>query len=227
MDFVYFCRPGDNEELRYSIRSLYANFPNPKVWVVGERPSWYTGNFIYVPQNGAKFFNVVKSIQAVINSDDIASTFILMNDDFFILKPIDSIPVFHRGTIASRIESYSDFLPRSSYIRMLQATNSRLKKMGVSNPINYELHIPMQLGKKLLTRILSPNTLWRSMYGNLAKVGGAEMEDVKLYASGIFANHEDRPFESFDIFLSTDDSSFLLVKDNLSNLFPTPSINEA
>ena len=46
MDIVYNCRPGkQNEELRYSIRSVMENLPHDNLWVVGGKPEWYTGNY--------------------------------------------------------------------------------------------------------------------------------------------------------------------------------------
>ena len=48
MDFVYICKEGVNEELKYSIRSVVESFPESNIWVVGGKPDWYTGNYIQV-----------------------------------------------------------------------------------------------------------------------------------------------------------------------------------
>lgn len=227
MDFVYFCRPGENEELRYSIRSLYKNYPNPNVWVVGGKPDWYVGNFLPVAQSSSKFSNVMQSIRAVLDSDLISNTFVLMNDDFFILKPISEIPVLHGGDINNKIERYLDIIPSSGYVRMLQATRDKLNKIGINNVLNYDLHVPMTFSKAGLSKSLYVGTLWRSMYGNLMKLGGEQIEDVKIYVSGIFKNYETMPFESFDTFMSTDEISFNLVADKLAKMFNKKSVNES
>jgi hypothetical protein len=227
LDFVYFCRPGNNEELRYSIRSLYANYKNATVWVVGEKPDWYVGNFIYVEQGHSKFNNVLESIKVVCSSDQIKSSFVLMNDDFFILKPINPYNMYHGGKLSSKIDKYDNLMPSASYVQMLKNTFYQLTKLGVSDPLDYELHIPMMMNKKKLFRSLRQGVLWRSMYGNLNKVGGEMMDDVKVYISGVFKNNLSYNLEDYDIFLSTDDNSFNLFKDQLDKLFPKASINEA
>ena len=58
MDYVYTCRQGNNEELRYSLRSIEHNMPAGRVWVVGYRPDWYIGDFVQVKDIGSKFENI-------------------------------------------------------------------------------------------------------------------------------------------------------------------------
>jgi len=48
MDFVYICKDGVNEELKYSIRSVVESFPETNIWVVGGKPDWYTGRDISI-----------------------------------------------------------------------------------------------------------------------------------------------------------------------------------
>ena len=38
MNFIYICRVGENEELRYSIRSVLNSFPEANIWVIGGKP---------------------------------------------------------------------------------------------------------------------------------------------------------------------------------------------
>ena len=57
MDLVYICGPGDNEELRYSIRSAVKNLKFDNLWVVGGKPKWYVGNYLEVIQNKSKYTN--------------------------------------------------------------------------------------------------------------------------------------------------------------------------
>jgi hypothetical protein len=66
--FVYLCRPGKNEELRYSIRSVNAFYPNATIWVVGGKPDWYIGNFLEVEQSSNAFQNVKNSLAEVIKN---------------------------------------------------------------------------------------------------------------------------------------------------------------
>jgi len=89
MDYVYVCRPGDNEELRYSIRSTVKNLPEGRIWVVGGKPDWYTGDYIYVQQTGIGHPNVWKQLDVICATEDISDDFVLMNDDFFTVKKLD------------------------------------------------------------------------------------------------------------------------------------------
>ena len=88
MDLVYICRSGDNEELRYSIRSMVANVPHDNLWVVGGKPSWYIGKHIPVKQSDDKYDNARNNLKAIVESSEISDRFILVNDDFYVTKPI-------------------------------------------------------------------------------------------------------------------------------------------
>lgn len=228
MDFVYICRPGENEELRYSIRSVIANFPKAKVWVVGEKPDWYSGNFILVKQKATKYSNARNNLQAICDSEEIGEKFILMNDDFFIVKPISHIGYVHGGPLSEKIKYYNELTPNSSYVRSLQETHRRLLKRGVENPLDYELHVPMPMNKAGLRMSLHHTSLWRSTYGNILGVGGDQISDVKVYFNGPLM---DKTYDYKDLeqpYLSTDDRSFdQVLEDILLDMFPAPSKYEA
>jgi hypothetical protein len=70
------------------------SFPEAKVWLVGGKPDWYSGNFIEVDQKHHKYANAINNLQALCNSEEISNNFILMNDDFFIIKPIKKLISF-------------------------------------------------------------------------------------------------------------------------------------
>lgn len=206
MNFVYLCRDGDNEELRYSIRSLYKNIKDPNVWIVGGRPDWYVGNYIKVNQNKTKHVNVRNNLNKIISSKDIEDNFILMNDDFFIMKPTLDIPYFHGGLLINKVKKFKTNAKTSSYTKMLSDTYDTLIKKQIQDPLDYAIHVPMKINKENLSKVIYPALSIRTMYGNLYNVGGTPIEDVKV--------HLNRPWqESFDYkkntkFLSTNDQSF-------------------
>ena len=85
MDIVYFARGEENEELRYSIRSVCKNFAFPvnKLVIVGTKPSYITPDlFIKLDPKINKYANVRMAIEKVLDDDRISEDFILMNDDF-------------------------------------------------------------------------------------------------------------------------------------------------
>lgn len=227
MDFVYVCRNGDNEELRYSIRSVYHSFPDAKIWVVGGKPKWYTGNYIETPQNKNKFSNVLGSLRRVCATDEISDTFILMNDDFFIINKIDKIPVLHGGYLSERVESLIDLTPQSAYLKLLKLTSFRLSRMGHHDALDYDIHVPMQMQKSRMSRSLQKGVLWRSMYGNLNRVGGISIKDVKIYRDDDILNKIINGDTNDMNFISTIDDRFEEIEGYLKARFPNKSPLEA
>lgn len=214
MQFVYLCRKGPNEELRYSIRSVLKNFPDAEILVVGEAPSWYVGKLLFIPQSSAKYENVSNSLKEIAISDLVEDNFILMNDDFYFLS--NEYGYYHEGSLRDKYESYRDISQVSSYNKKLLDTLSKLKRLGYEDPLSYELHIPFPVEKRKLAKIMKySDILWRSIYGNIFEVGGTMISDVKVYSN------RGMSFKSYDYmsgslpFVSTNDSSFSEVEENL------------
>lgn len=225
MHFVYICRKGKNEELRYSIRSVVKNVPNAEITVVGGCPDWFNGHYIPTLQNKTKYENVDENIEAIINSSDISDDFVFMNDDFYILNYTSFIPVLHGGTLESKLETYKDLTPGSTYVRKLSDTLKMLRKMGIEQPLDYELHVPFNMNKNKLADIFNKygtKMLIRSHYGNHYNIGGKQTIDVKIYKDGPLKTRSYN-YNEHSKFLSGDDSCFSLISDMLNKHFPNPS----
>lgn len=225
MDFVYICKIGENEELRYSIRSVVHNFPDARVWVVGGKPGWYSGEYIEVSQNHNKYTNAFNNLMAICNSNEIPESFIFMNDDFFILKKFDLNNTFNGGLLSNKIERYTQNMPISGYIRKLVATQDMLKSKTIGDALDYELHVPILVEKDKLLSIIKkyPSLLWRSMYGNLHNLGGIEIRDVKVYSDPRYSERS-KEIDKDSIFASTEDNSFKSVHESiLKNMFFEPT----
>jgi hypothetical protein len=225
MDVVYICRSGPNEELRYSIRSVEKHLPHRNIWVIGQAPEWYKGNFIEVKNLNAKYSNARANLDALVRSKLISDDFILMNDDFFIMRPIEKISYFYEGTLIERAERNELLTTTGAYTSLLYNTNDKLIEMGIEDPLNYEVHIPMMMNKKKLKEVLRHKScLWRSMYGNLYNVGGTNREDVKVYSVNS-SNPKSYEWRGKNFaYLSTQDSSFPTIHRNLlAKKFKSPS----
>jgi len=227
MDFVYICRKGANPELRYSLRSVFQNTPFNDVWVVGGKPDWYSGNYIEVPQNADKYTNGKANLKAIIESKEIPKKFILMNDDFYITRPIDKIPVYHGGSLEEKAIEYLTFKGTSRHAQILMETVNFLKDQGIEEPLDYSLHIPMTMEKKKLEYAVEVGGAIRSVYGNINKIGGKKLpvHDVKVHMKEI-------PFpQSFDFqdpetdvpFLSSNDMTFRMLYRTVLRDFSNPS----
>jgi hypothetical protein len=225
MDYVYICRSGPNEELRYSIRSVLKNTTHGNIWVVGDKPDWYRGNFVSIPDIGNKYANIRNCLMAIPQIGAISEEFVMIEDDMFIVKEMGRVPVFHGGLLYDRIDYLSSISPDSQYVRKLKATYNYLIKRGVKRPINYDVHIPLVMEKSKLAESLDHEVFPRSVYGNLNNIGGVYTEDVKVHLSGAWEK------KSYDFrtgslaFISTEESdSFEAVyKEVLKEMFPEKS----
>lgn len=229
MDFVYLCGPTKTDELKYSIRSVAKNFDGSNICLVGEIPDWYVGDSIAIDQRRAeKYRNAQNNLKAIAASKSISESFVLMNDDFFIVEMQNRVPYMYGGLLKDRVVQYQAIAPHSSYTQMLNETYYWLIKNGINDPLDYELHVPMVMEKSKLNEAIIPGILWRSVYGNMNNVGGIQMNDVKIYSSKEFDSKNYDYTSGSSAYISTDDVSFELVKnDLLIDLFPDQSKYES
>ncbi len=228
MDLVYICGPGDNEELKYSIRSAVKNLKFDNLWVVGGKPDWYVGNYLEVIQNKSKYANARNNLRAICNSSKISDSFILMNDDFYIMNKVDNVPYMHGGLLADKIKKYENLTGNTRYVLMLKRTLLSLSRRKNKDVLDYELHVPMVMEKEKLLAIVELPDLWRSRYGNTFDVGGIEIDDVKVYSFGALTK------KSYDInnlkydYLSSNNDSFEMIRDKVLKVsFPDKVVYEA
>jgi hypothetical protein len=227
--FVYLCKNGDNEELRYSLRSVEKFFPGSKVWVVGGKPDWYVGDFIAVPSGPDVFENVRKSLSAIAANDSIPDDVVIMNDDFFFVESMESIPHYISGTLRDRIMLNKTNGINSSYIRRLVQSYKHCKRFK-SSPLDFDIHVPMPINKNNLKDVVNDNIMWRSNYGNrfIKDAETVKIKDVKFYTK------KDYSFKSYDFmsseypFFSISDEAFEMVHDKLlKDLLDKPSSYES
>ena len=210
VDIVVPVRVGaTNQQLRYALRSWAANIPHRHVWIVGHLPTW-ARDVRHIPtrQNGTKYQNTTAAVRAACLNQDVSETFLLCNDDFFVMKPQEAgVPVLHRGPV-SRVEAYytSRAQRPGRYLRGLRATRDLLVSLGHENPLSYELHVPLPVEKTgMLTALDVCRRLdvvhKRTAYGVLNNIGGEEIRDVKVL-------NRSPKFDRTSPFLSTMPDSF-------------------
>ena len=229
MDYVYITRGGDNEELRYSLRSIAKNAPEGRVWLVGGKPDWFAGGHIPVRDTGGKFKNIAACLLAAASSEEISEDFVLMNDDFFILENIANFLPLYGGTLASKIAAYTDLLGPTAYSGLLGRAMKHMQSKGVSDPLDYDIHVPLPINKTKFLEVVPRDTLApRSVYGNLANIGGSEIVDVKTYNNARYRSKSYTYDKDNSPFISTNDDSFAILYDNvLKEMFPEPSQYES
>lgn len=223
MNFVYICRNGDNEELRYSIRSVMTNTVDPKIWVVGGKPSWYVGEHVPVRQVSTKYQNVINNLTTIVNNDDIPDDFVLMNDDFYIVKPIDRVDPYHGGLFQKKIDLFNKNVPNSYYTKILKNTKQKLHGLGFPDPLDYAVHVPMEFNKSKLSEVIQPGHSFRTLYGNMFEVGGTEIDDVKFHRQATRAWAINPDLDNLELpYLSSSDSAFdHMYRGVLKDMFPS------
>lgn len=216
MDCVYICRSGNNEELRYSIRSVLKNTEYKNIWIVGHKPDWYVGNYIPVTDIGNKYENIQRCLDIISTVHEISEDFILMNDDFFIMNKIESLSSYYDGTLEDRFIQHMSKFGNNQYARILATANKKLRGLGIETPLNYDIHSPMIMNRYKLKEVVNFSLAPRSFYGNIHSIGGESISDVKLYK-------KQKDFDADSIFLSTTEESFEMVKEILMSQFPEKS----
>lgn len=211
-DIVYFLKETyENEELRYSLRSVEKNFPHNKVWFYGGRPdNLEPDERVRVEQNHkTKWLNVRMMLEMACKNDEITEDFWLFNDDFFVLQPVQELQPLYDGDLPNRIKDIEGRHGNkpSAYTNGLRQAMKMLegRKLGV---LNYAVHMPMLINRKKALEVLAefPDcAMFRALYGNYCKVGGIDHKDTKI------ASMEREVDPGLD-FLSTSDLSFIAGK---------------
>ena len=229
MDIVYNCRKGDNEELRYSMRSVESNLQYDNLWVVGGKPSWYIGNYVEdVPSYPSKLQRENHGLKMLCRNEEIANKFILMHDDIFVIKPVDIVETWSYGSLQERIAKYNSVSTNSQHVKDLRLTWQSLRELGIDDPISYELHVPMPMEKDKLAEALQYKGCPRTIYGNLFGIPAIEHKDVKVYTN-TYMDYLSYDYKNNDApYISTLDTSFPTVyNDLLKDLFPDRSSYES
>ena len=220
LDVVYYVRPGErNPELRYSLRSL-SNLPHGRVLLVGHKPTWVQGvEYVRGNEIGTTEGNAIGNLRLACEHAG-SDRFVVFNDDFFVMEPMDEVPSLHAGPLSKIAHG------ATTYRRQLQEAARLLEAAGFlpRDLLAWTLHIPVVVDRERLSTVLRmvgtrrPIAEWRTVYGNYWGVTGEEASDVKVRRR---TDAPDGPF------LSTQDATFEFVASRIKRAFPTPSPYEA
>ena len=182
--FVYVLGTGSrwaDNELRYSLRSLSNVAGEHEVWVVGYHPPWLKNvRHISCTDIGSNpIVNVCRKMLFAL--DLLPEEFTWMNDDFYIVRPVDSIPLLHNGAMRDRLKSLTS---RNTYANAFRETYDILRLLQVEQPVRYDIHLPFPMSKAGLKELPvawpSGRFSLKNLYGNLIHEGrGAPGHDVK------------------------------------------------
>lgn len=185
-------------------------------------PDWVTnvtflqGNKTYSGQK-----NQVENLIQALEHEGMGDSVVILNDDFYIMRPTVRIPNWFRGTLQDHMDMVRGL---GWWSKSLQKTFHTLQRMGIVEPISYELHKPFHADRTLLLETLyecrrvdnfAPPQ-WRTMYGNMHNIGGTVTPegDGKLRTGKDLTAHT---------FLSSSDRTFPYYYPYLLKQFPEPS----
>ncbi len=221
---VYIVRPGPNEELRYSLRSVEANLPEiTDVVIVGHAEPWLR-NVTAIPGNPHrrhKRMNVWANVYTAATHPDLPDDIVLMNDDFMVMRPAVVGMAYRCGLLEHIVPLATGWWRRS-----LLTTHDWLKRQGYTDLLSYELHRPFPMNRARMAQVMGeaadvkPDNppQWRTLYGNRWRVGGVQDADVKIYRA-------DTPVPEGATWLSSNDEGggFDAALPVLGATFPEPS----
>lgn len=217
IDVVYVLGTGskwDNNELRFSIRSITKNLKNFRnIVVVGECPKWLT-NVIHFPYPdvygpGNADGNIIEKVKHAIKCEDLTDDFLFINDDHYILKPVNAkdIPAYHKGCLTSYPDTHWD---NSLWRTRLFNTMNVLRLKGFSS-FNYDIHVPILFNKHKFLKAIDLfdykkgiGFTMKSLYGNV-NCEGVFIGDKKQRVFSFLTMAEIKKFM---------DADFLTVNDN-------------
>jgi len=203
MDVVIPYRRSFSKELIYALRSIDQNLPHRNVYIIGDDTPELAIENIQFQQSSDIARNTADIITLACNNPDISDDFIYTHDDIFVMNPIAKIPIHYKTTFRELLSDVKK--PNDYYTKRAIKTYQKLRELGISEPLCYELHIPFVINKKkwLETAETAGYQFNKtSIYGNLHEIGGTQLKDPKVFRtdwlpSGDFISTHEATFDKF------------------------------
>lgn len=190
LDVVYVLGTGskwNDNEIRFSLRSVQTNLKHKNVYLVGHIPP-FIKNISHIPAvditEHDKLRNTCHKLRVICENKDISEDFILMNDDFFVMKKVRFLKYYHKGSI---YKSKNTHVTKGGYYyQAICDTIDVLKNLGIQKPLDYSVHIPIIFNKRKLLEVIKlieedgRQLLLRTIYCNWFGVNSYEKRDVKI-----------------------------------------------
>lgn len=167
-DLVYPVLPvGECDELRYSLRSVATNADGlyRKVWIVvtdaATLPSWLTGvEIIEAGHPGGPKPDFRAKVEAACAHRGVAARFVLLNDDHFLVDPIEQWEAFHSGPTSAYLARLASLTPpmtvrNSAWVRAITSTAEWMAEQGYGDILARQGHRPLLWHKTKLGKALA------------------------------------------------------------------------
>lgn len=230
----------NNNELRYSLRSLsrFANLGN--VWIIGYLPKWIDPTqVIHLPASDPylcnKDANLISKLIYVCSQPNLSDRFLWFSDDQVLLKDVD-ISHFERPLVANKHYYRINIpdAPLNRWLSRLKRTRDVLKERGFKYDC-YEAHVPYLLDKKTYIPTLQNYAFGadigycgNTLYFNTINAHGVEPSDHLVCGIESCLDHpQQAPVLDTNLFLYYSDRA---INENLflylHSLYPLTSIFE-
>ncbi len=244
IDVVYVLGTGskwDNNEIRFSLRSLEKNLKNMgRVFVVGECPA-FLQNVIHIPAtdefnpNVNADGNIIRKVLAACKDERLSDDFLFINDDHLVLTPVeaDKVPPFHKGNM----QKYPPQYWKLNYWRTrLQRTMETLVQTELPT-YHFDCHTPIVFNKHQFVEIMQAfnyvdgvGLTMKSLYGNVVYAAKGVRVRLKNQKRTVFHNYTMQQLEErlseCDFMSFNDQGLSRSLKRWLFAKFPEPSAFE-
>ena len=180
--WVYWHRGAQEDELRWSIRSVLKNYQgDATIMVVGDKPPWYTGPHIPIKRiRGAfqrAFRDSLNKLTEAVKRPEIESQFVWMMDDIYLVQGVSEQDIktrYFQSVLGDSFISRS-IDPSRQWQSIKQNTCKALKREGFQLR-DYATHLPQFIEKSKFQKIVNrfsvrPSNpslvLWEMIYGNV------------------------------------------------------------
>jgi hypothetical protein len=190
MDVVIPYRHSDFNELKYCLRGIEKYVPHlGQVFLVGDKPDWIKAGSLQhlkcmdTPGIHYKEHNIMKKVFRACADHTLTEDFIFMNDDHFLLQPLDYLPCYYQSTIKDR---YQTRTAHDHYYHSLMSTHCAL--IRYKKPTRYlDIHAPIVYNKHKFMEVMTAYS-WEQAYGYVVKslycntlgIKGEYMVDLKI-----------------------------------------------
>lgn len=192
-DLAWIVRPGENAELRYSLRSFAKNARGlyRKVWIVGTVPEWVKGvEGIPLTPLPEKFANIRQSLTALCADERAADEVVIMHDDFFAIDRVTDWRGYHLGSTAkflARLAANGKRPEKNTWVRSLQQTAAWMAERGHGDIDCYEAHTPLLFDRRKLGALIAEYSadrwmLCAGLYPEAGAGGGERGINTKVSA---------------------------------------------
>lgn len=221
-----------DKEIMYSIRSVEKFIKGyGKIFIVGRKPMFFNDKVIEIPYEDI-FTNKARNIKCKILraavDRRVSNNFMLLNDDYFFLQPIEepgNYPYYYKCDLKETIRRNRHNL---DYLPHVMATEEVLRNLALPRK-NFDTHYPIIYNKKKLCEVcdkflwnVSYGFIFKSVYCNTLGIKGVQREDCKINHPHVRSNWPiiTKELECFSI---GDRSINASLEQFLSGLFPKPS----